>query len=64
MGVPFFEQDDAERCNQAGVVSTIFPARGFGDGLGNAQILQAVPGADDRFDFPSNHAPEVLDLMR
>jgi hypothetical protein len=47
-----------------GRVDDLSGARGFGDGLGNAQILQAVPGADDGFDFPSNHAPEVFDLMR
>src|ERR1700674_2545443 len=34
-------------------VDDLSGARGFGDRLGNAQILQAVPGADDRFDFPS-----------
>ena len=47
-----------------GRVNDLSAVRGFGDSFGNAQILKAVPGADDRFDFPSNHAPEVLDLTR
>jgi hypothetical protein len=46
-----------------GRVDDLSGARGFGDGLGNAQTLQAVLGADNRFDFPSNHAPEVFDLV-
>jgi hypothetical protein len=36
----------------------------LGDGLGDAQILQTVPDADDGFGFTANDAAEVFDLAR
>jgi len=67
MGSFLFEQDNAEKCNQAGVVSTIVPVRAA-SAIASVMRRFCRPSRartiGDRFDFPSNHAPEVFDLMR